>query len=71
MQIVCGFVLFFSGNRWKIFFLEIGALLAMKFPTKLCVFQPSRSKTVGEDTFLADTSFTFQEKGKTHQNTSI
>ena len=34
-------------------FLEIAALLAIKFPTKLCVFQPSRSKTVREDTFLA------------------
>ena len=50
-QILCGFVIFY-GNRWKIFFLEVATLLTIKFPTK-CVFQPSRSKSVGEDTFLA------------------
>ena len=38
----------------------------IKFPTKLCVFQPSRSKTMGENTFLAAKSLTFQ-KGKTHK----
>ena len=34
-------------------FFEFAMLLAIKFPTKWCVFQPSRSKTVGEDTFFA------------------
>ena len=44
-------------------FLEFNKLLAIKFTTKLCVFQPSRSKTVGEDTFLtAKSSFFRREK---------
>ena len=47
-------------------FLENFVVCAIKFPT-ICVFQPCRSKTVGEDTFPAAKSVTFQEKGKTHK----
>ena len=34
-------------------FLETAALVAIIFHAKWCAFQPSRSKTVGEGTFLA------------------
>ena len=45
-----------------------GMVSATQFPTKLCPFQPPRSKTVGGDTFLVAKSVLFQEGRKTHQN---
>ena len=42
----------------------------IQFPIKSCLFQPSRSKTVGEDTFLT-VKVQFSGEGKTHQNTKI
>ena len=40
---------------------------AIQFPTKCCLFQPPRSKTVGGDIFLVAKSVLFRGK-KTHQN---
>ena len=46
------------------------AVSVIQFPIKRCLFQPSRSKTVGEETYLAAKSVIFQEKVKTHYNTT-
>ena len=43
----------------------------IQFPIKWCLFQPSRSKTVGEDRFLAQKKCNFSERGETHQNITI
>ena len=43
---------------------------AIQFPTK-CLFQPNRSKTVGEDAFLVATVQFFRGGGKTYQNITI
>ena len=50
--IVCGFVFFFSGNRRKYFCWRLQLYWQLN-SLQNDVFQPSRSKTVGEDTFLA------------------
>ena len=51
---------------------KIFAVSEILFPRK-CLFQPSMSKPVWKDPFLAAKSKTaiFQEKGKTHQNTIL
>ena len=38
---------------------------------KMIFFQPSWSKTVGQDKISCSQSVIFHEKGKTHQNTTI
>ena len=67
--IVFYFVLFLleTDGKWKI---KIFAVLEIQFYRKW-LFQTSRSKTVREDAFLVAKSVIFQEKGKTHQNTTI
>ena len=47
------------------------AVSVIQLHTKLCWFQSSRSKTAGEDTFLAAKSVAFQDEGKTHHNVII
>ena len=53
--IFCGFVFVFLETDENNF-LGYFAVYTIKFPTIWCVFQPCRSKTVGEDTFPADKS---------------
>ena len=59
------FCVIFLWKQIKNNFLEFATLLAIKFPTKWWVFQPSRSKTVGEDTFLAAKSLLFRRRENT------
>ena len=54
------FWIIFFWKQIKNNFWETLAQLAIKFSTKWCVFQPSRSKTVGEDRFLAVKSYIFR-----------
>ena len=63
--IVCGFVLYFYGNWWKIIFRR-SALLAVKLPSKLGVFQPSGSKLWEKIHFLHP-KVNFSGEEKTHQ----
>ena len=44
------------------------AVKVIQFHIKLGLFQPSKSKTVGEDTFLAAKVPFFKRREKTHQN---
>ena len=47
------------------------AVYQIQFPRKLCFFQLSTSKTVGQVSFLAAKSLILQEKGKTHHKITI
>ena len=58
------FCFLFSRKRWKIFFWGYFAVYAIEFPTKWCVFQPCRSKTVGEKILYSLPKVNFSGEGK-------
>ena len=50
---ICFFTVFFYWKQMENKKIKIVMVYVIQFPRKWCLFQPSRSKTVGEDTFLA------------------
>ena len=43
----------------------------IQFRTKRCLFQPSRSKTIGKNAFLVAKVQFFRGEGETHRNITI